>query len=97
MKMRVGFVSNSSSSSFVLDKGKLSGFQIEAIRNHIAYVQEHYPEEFYASDCDAWNIREVEEQIIQARIELSTFMDNFDMDEFLRRIDAEGAILERGH
>jgi hypothetical protein len=35
MKIRQGYVSNSSSSSFVIQKKNLSEFQLNAIRNHI--------------------------------------------------------------
>jgi hypothetical protein len=45
MKIRNGFVSNSSSSSFVINTKNLSAQQIEAIRNHIE-VAEIYQSNF---------------------------------------------------
>ena len=42
MKVRMGFVSNSSSGSFVVKKRKLSPSQIEAIRNVREEFQNNY-------------------------------------------------------
>ena len=39
MKIRQGFVSNSSSSSFVINKINLSEKQIEQIKNHGSYMR----------------------------------------------------------
>lgn len=41
MKTRNGFVSNSSSSSFIIKKKFVTGEQIEAIKNHIEYANAH--------------------------------------------------------
>jgi len=41
MKIRLGFVSNSSSSSFVLDKNGMTNEQIDAIKNWVDKVNYH--------------------------------------------------------
>ena len=76
MKIRNGFVSNSSSSSFVISKYYLSEFQIRKIKNHISYLVNDGP--FSPSKEDEWGIEETE-----AEIKGFTTMDNFDMYAFL--------------
>jgi len=79
MKLRQGFVSNSSSSSFLVLKDYISVKQMEKIENHIELGKKMGME--YAEEHDRWSI---EDQV--DRIKLSTTMDNFDMGEFLDRI-----------
>jgi hypothetical protein len=71
MKTRTGFVSNSSSSSFIIDKKHLTTQQIELIKNHSA-----------SEGCDdPWDVEEKGEYVVG-----STWMDNFDMEKYLREI-----------
>ena len=77
MKQRKGFVSNSSSSSFVIHRSDLTRLQLVAIRHHTTVAR------WFCMDyCDdAWRIEEGD-------VEISgfTFMDNFNMSEFLDEI-----------
>ena len=84
MKTRLGFVSNSSSSSFVIDKHHLSPAQIEQIENHIAEskgMKTEYDGEVWACEGDKWDI-----EVVENAVRGSTFMDNFDMRWFLKQI-----------
>lgn len=85
MKIRLGFVSNSSSSSFILSKKNLSKEQIEKIKAHITWDGYTHHSQLSIDSTgyvwDAWNISEDEESMMG-----STSMDNFPMDEFLESI-----------
>jgi len=67
MKNRHGFVSNSSSSSFVISKHFISSYQADKIRDHAEVAGD-----------DAWRVED-EGKVIK----LSTWMDNFDIEEYL--------------
>lgn len=73
MKARQGFVSNSSSSSFVIQKKDLTPEQLDLIRNHM--------EDEYCRSGEAWEITETD-----TTIEGYAFMDNFDMKDYLERV-----------
>ena len=75
MKTRIGFVSNSSSSSFCIFKNDLTTEQIEKIKTHGSYAEE------FELDNDPWDIREVDDMVAG-----ETWMDNFDMHYFLEKI-----------
>jgi hypothetical protein len=79
MKIRNGFVSNSSSSSFVIPKDELTSEQIMKIHDYSEEARKH--QEYYdfgdAYDMD-WNIHESDFYISGYCI-----MDNFDMYTFL--------------
>lgn len=70
MKIRNGFVSNSSSSSFVVKKSYLSEYEINLIRNHED-----------VAGCEAWTISETDDTISG-----STWMDNFSMFQYMKEI-----------
>ena len=75
MKIRLGFVGNSSSSSFLIDKAYLSRNMIERIEQHATSP------EFMASGNDkddAWAVYEEDDHL-----RVCTSMDNFDMEDFL--------------
>lgn len=86
MKVRNGFVSNSSSSSFIISKQYLYQEQIDKIRNHIeennkVYETGEVPGLDLAYDDDYWSIDENEYNVSG-----STFMDNFSMYSFFKYV-----------
>ena len=84
MKIKIGFISNSSNSSFIIPKKILSEVQIAQIKDHINYAKAHLPKIAWAEEINRWDIEETDEQI-----RAYTGMDNFDMEEFLVAIGVE--------
>jgi len=92
MKIRNGFVSNSSSSSFVIPINAVDNNQINMIVDHIKIAQKYkvknkkssdgynFPLE-YCDSSDSWNIEINKDCIIG-----ETIMDNFNMSFFLRQL-----------
>lgn len=78
MKFREDFVTNSSSSSFIINKRHLDSDQLEAIRRHDEIG------DALGLECanERWHIEENNRYIGGC-----TSMDNFDMEEFLEQID----------
>jgi hypothetical protein len=87
MKIRNGFVSNSSSASFVVYKDKITPLQYKAIMSHDIYAAKVLKWDCSWSDdgtftYDRWdNIKETEKTL-----KGSTLMDNFEMDKFFIEI-----------
>ena len=79
MKIRGGFVSNPSSSSFVISKDNLSKRQIKMIHLHLHKARRHRHEFGFLRDEDEWTITEEGDEIRG-----STWMDNFDMRHYLK-------------
>lgn len=100
MKIRNGFVSNSSSCSFTISKKNLTDKQIELIRDHISVWRDYYTKEEigrWNNPNDAtfdrhneWNITETDDEI-----DCGTSMDNFDLEDFLQRIGINKSQLEK--
>ena len=80
MKIRSGFVSNSSSSSFTISLDDLTAMQLILIKNH----SEEGSKYGIAYPMDSWNIYE-EDHVLEGY----TNMDNFDMKTFMERIGVD--------
>jgi len=84
MKIRNGFVSNSSSSSFIINKKNLTDEQINKIKNHIqeALKIPDCNDNFgYVGQEDEWDVEETEKDLI-----VTTGQDDFCMKSWLRYI-----------
>jgi hypothetical protein len=84
MKCRIGFVSNSSSSSFVIKKKDLKKFQICAIKYHLEFGK-LFGMENCDEECDRWAIFGIKNKKYKF-FQFETSMTNFNMREFLKKI-----------
>jgi len=94
MKIRNGFVSNSSSSSFTISKKHLTEKQIEQIKNyHLGWrdftEEEIENVEFQYYNYPEWDIYETDEDVFG-----HTIMDNFDIGSFLEKIGIDKKFIE---
>lgn len=78
MKVRSGFVSNSSSSSFIVSLKDITPAQ------YLAIVNNQYDDQGFCNSSDAWDI-----DVSDTEIRGSTFMDNYSMREFFEKIGVD--------
>ena len=88
MKFRDGFVSNSSSSSFIIGKSKLSQTQIEQIKDYYNVGLENNVGGYFGPYSN-WEITETEDYI-----KGFTIIDNFSMRDFLAFIGVKTEDIE---
>lgn len=83
MKIKQDFVTNSSSSSFIVKLSDITELQKYQILNHIKVAKENgWSNEEYGDSCmDEWSIKEEDGNLVG-----STYMDNFDMQDFMEKI-----------
>jgi hypothetical protein len=91
MKIRHGFVSNSSSSSFTIPLDKLTAKQLLEIQNHLEVAENRWPGQFSCDPHNGWSIYVGLDQVSG-----DTDMDNFSMREFLVRIGAPDTVISWG-
>lgn len=88
MKYRSDFVTNSSSSSFIIEKKYLDEQQIEAIKDHHLLAPKMKMD---MTKYDDWQIDENDRFITGY-----TRMDNFSMDDYLEKLDIPASIIKWG-
>lgn len=77
-KIRQCFVSNSSSSSFIIRKEGLTAKQIESLVCFQHMIVDEVPEDW--EDADSWTVTEFDD-----RLWFYTYMNNFDLISFLQK------------
>ena len=92
MKLRSGFVSNSSSSSFVIRLDDLTIKQLNFIHSHKIKGNKILGEgNNPVNDMDVWSIEENE-----VCVRGHTWLDNFSMRSYLRLIGVSSDVIEWG-
>lgn len=89
MKIREGFVSNSSSSSFIINLNNISKNQLQQIENHSE--SKSYKTMYGKDKFQCWDILINKKQ---NTVHGSTSMDNFDMGEYLDTIGVRSDHIE---
>jgi hypothetical protein len=87
MKLKLDFVTNSSSASFTILKENLTEIQIFLIKNHTEVVNRYEDRDLENLNPENWDNKDwwkIEET--ETEIKGNTMMDNFDMKWFLREI-----------
>lgn len=81
MKKRTGFVSNSSSASFVISRGKITEDQAAKVIFYQRYMENYNP------DWDYWEV-----WVDSLEITGETSMDNINMEEYLESLGIDRKI-----
>jgi hypothetical protein len=92
MKIKIDFVTNSSSASFIILKHNLTDIQIEMIKDHINIGLIIGKRQGLTVYPEPWHINETEDSIMG-----DTNMDNFSMLWFLHAIGVKREYIEYDH